>query len=200
MKQSYSLQLTFIIFSLFSMPSYTLAENSSDDDEMALLALLDEQTDIATKTKINADFVPGMVTILSGDDLERKGIHTVWQALGTIPGMEISIDQIGNRSVIVRAMGGEFGSGNLKIMLNQVAMNSALTAQAQSVMSMPIEQVERIEVIRGPGSAIHGEFAYAGVVNVISKKTTNNIFAGAGGNKDRLVGGTMSVPIEISIA
>jgi len=190
MKQSYSLQIAFIIFIVISVPSYTLAENTSDDDEMALLALLEEQTEIATKTKINADFVPGMVTILSGEDLERKGIYTVWQALGTIPGMEIIIDQVGNPAVKVRAMGGEFGSGNLKVMLNQVAMNSALTAQSQPVMNMPIEQIERIEIIRGPGSAIHGEYAYAGVVNVITKQNSKEAFIGMGGNKDRLVGGT----------
>jgi outer membrane receptor for ferrienterochelin and colicin len=184
-------QLTLIFLSFFAASGLSIAsEYSPEDEEMALLALLDDQTEIATKTKINADFVPGMVTILSGEDLERKGIHTVWQALGTIPGMEVSIDQIGNRVVKVRGIGGSFASGNLKIMLNQVAMNSALTAQAQPILNMPIEQIERIEIIRGPGSAVYGEHAYAGVVNVISKKTTKSIFAGAGGNKDRIVGGT----------
>ncbi len=184
-------KIVLITLGFFSASGLSVAaEHSSDDEEMALLALLDDQTEIATKTKINADFVPGMVTILSGDDLERKGIHTVWQALGTVPGMEVTIDQTGARVVKVRGIGGAFASGNLKIMLNKVAMNSALTAQAQPVMNMPIEQIERIEIVRGPGSAVHGEHAYAGVVNVISKKTTKNIFAGVGGNKDRLVGGT----------
>jgi iron complex outermembrane receptor protein len=106
--------------------------------------------------------------------------------------MEISIDKIGSRIVKVRGIGGSFASGNLKIMLNEVAMNSALSALAQPVMNMPIEQIERIEIIRGPGSAIHGEFAYAGVINVITKKNKNRIFSGIGENNERLLGGTYS--------
>ncbi|MCW8931145.1 MAG: TonB-dependent receptor [Gammaproteobacteria bacterium] len=196
MKKFRTLPSIFFMLSFFSASGLVIAEDKTTSDvdvseeEMALLELLDEQTEIATKTKINADFVPGMVTILSGSELEKKGIHTVWQALGTVPGMEVSIDQTGSRVVKVRGIGGAFASGNLKILLNQVSMNSALTAQAQPVMNMPIEQIERIEVIRGPGSAVHGEHAYAGVVNVISKKNTKSVFAGVGGNKDRLVGGT----------
>jgi len=190
MKFKITQQILLIALGFFSISGLSIAtEHSSEDEELALLELLDNQTEIATKTKINTDFVPGMVTVLSGDDLGKKGIHTVWQALGTVPGMEVSIDQIGSKIVKVRGIGGSFASGNLKVMLNEVGINSALTALAQPVMNMPIEQVERIEIIRGPGSAVHGEYAYAGVINIISKKITKEVFTGLGGNKDRLVGG-----------
>ncbi|MCK0506630.1 TonB-dependent receptor plug domain-containing protein [Aromatoleum anaerobium] len=145
-----------------------------------LLAVLDQQTEIATRTKMNADYVPGLVTVLLGDELEALGARTVWEALRLVPGIEPSTDQIGGRQTLVRGVGGTFASGNMKILLNSQSMNSALSANANPVLNMPIEQVGQIEVIRGPGSAIHGEFAYAGVINVITRKDADGVFARAG--------------------
>lgn len=48
-----------------------------------LVAVMEQTTEIATKTRLNADFVPGMVTLLRGDDLEAWGVHTLGQALGS---------------------------------------------------------------------------------------------------------------------
>ena len=45
---------------------------------------------------------------------------------------------------------------------------------------MPVEQVDRIEIIRGPGSTIHGEFALLGVVNIITRKQPNRISSSLG--------------------
>ena len=56
-----------------------------------LLRILDEESAIATKTKLNIDFVPGMVTVLHGRDLLAKGIHTVYEALSLVPGFELSM-------------------------------------------------------------------------------------------------------------
>ncbi len=52
-----------------------------------LLKILDEETTVATKTRLNSDYVPGMVTVLQGEDLEALGIATVWEALSLVPGI-----------------------------------------------------------------------------------------------------------------
>jgi len=158
------------------------AEPASGDDleELQnLLAVLEQQTEIATKTRLNADYVPGLVTVLHAEDVEALGARTVWEALRLVPGLEPSTDQIGGRQTLVRGIGGSFASGNMKILLNGRAMNSALSASANPVLNMPIEQVEHIEVVRGPGSAVHGEFAYAGVLNVITRKDGRAVFGRA---------------------
>lgn len=147
------------------------------EEKEQLLALLDEQTAIATRTRINADFVPGMVSVLHGDSLEARGVRTVWEALALVPGMELAIEKTGRRKILVRGLGNTWASGNLKILLNDVAMNSAELGLAEPVLHIPIEQVERIEVIRGPGAAIYGEYAYMGVINVITRAEENRLFA-----------------------
>ena len=171
-------------------PAFGAPEEAEDsEEELNLLMILQEQTKIATKTKLNADYVPGMVTVLHGDDLEARGVATVWAALALVPGMELTMDRIGERSVTVRGVGVSALSGKLKILLDDVAMNASFNAMGLPVLEMPVEQVERIEVIRGPGSAIHGEFAYAGVVNVISRKGGERFHLRMGENGSRQVGG-----------
>ncbi|HEY0720238.1 MAG TPA: TonB-dependent receptor [Gammaproteobacteria bacterium] len=153
------------------------AENADKDQ---LLALLDEQTAIATRTRMNADYVPGMVTVLRGDDLEARGVRTVWEALALVPGMEMAIEKTGRRKVLVRGLGNTWASGNVKLLLNDICMNSAELGLADPVFNIAIEQVERIEVIRGPGSALYGEYGYMGVINVVTRADASRLFAFGG--------------------
>ena len=147
-----------------------------------LVALLDHQTDLATKCGMNADYIPGMVTVLSGSDMLARGSRTVWEAIALVPGVDQGLDVTGERQLLSRGVGHAYASGNIKILLDGVSMNSSLTATANPVLNLPIEQVERIEVIRGPGSSIYGEYAYAGVVNVItrSRERTLHLQGGQG--------------------
>ncbi len=167
----------------FSVLAIETSAAGDEQQELAeLLALLEEQTTIATKTRLNADYVPGMVTVLHGDKLESTGARTVWDALAYVPGIELAIEETGRKQIVVRGIGRTYASGNVKILLNGVAMNSAQHAYAPPVLSLPIEQIERIEVIRGPGSAIHGEFAYTGVINIITRQGEDHLYARVGDN------------------
>jgi len=153
-----------------------------------LLDLLQEQTSLATKNRLNADYVPGMITVLHGDELIYKGARTVWEALSLVPGIGLSIEETGRKQVVIRGIGRTYASGNSKIFLNGASMNSARLAHANPVMDIPVEQIERIEIIRGPGAAIHGEFALTGVVNVITRKGENSVYLVAGENSTQGAG------------
>ncbi|WP_455218381.1 TonB-dependent receptor plug domain-containing protein, partial [Kaarinaea lacus] len=147
---------------MFSVsPSCLLAADEHDPDAALqdLLQALEQETEIATKTKMNVDFVPGIVTVFYGDDLLARGIRDVKETLALIPGVELSISTVGVAQVFVRGIGTAFSSGKLKVLLNGVPFNATLNVST-TALSLPTEQIDRIEVIRGPGSAIYGEFAY----------------------------------------
>ncbi|WP_245969568.1 TonB-dependent receptor plug domain-containing protein [Thiocapsa rosea] len=155
---------------------------SSDSDDAPLgdlLSLLDQETELATRSGMNADFVPGMATILSGTDMLARGARTVWEALSLVPGISQGLEMTGERQVLSRGVGFGYASGNIKFLLDGVSMNSTLFATANPVLNIPIEQIERIEVIRGPGSSVHGEYAFAGVVNVITRQGDRTLYARA---------------------
>ncbi|MBF0343751.1 MAG: TonB-dependent receptor [Nitrospirae bacterium] len=167
----------------------TSAQGQDLQEEERLIKILDKETEIATKTRLNSDYVPGLVTVLYGEELKAQGMLIVWEALSTVPGIELSIDQTGGKELIIRGIGRTPLSGKVKVLLNGVSMNSAMVGRADPVMNMPIEQVDRIEIIRGPGSVLYGEYAFSGLVNVITKKegqmlftevTSRNVIEGGG--------------------
>ncbi|MBF0629063.1 MAG: TonB-dependent receptor [Magnetococcales bacterium] len=150
-----------------------------------LLAVMAETTEIATRTRLNADFVPGMVTVLKGKELESQGVHTLKEALNLVPGVSF----LSSTGVLSVRGVGAWSSGKVKLLLNGAPFNDTIFAQGKSLVELPIEMVERIEVIRGPGAAVYGEYALNGVVNVITRQEGQrlhgrygsfNTFAGGG--------------------
>jgi iron complex outermembrane receptor protein len=134
-------------------------------------------TQIATKTEMDADLVPGMVTVLKGKDLEDQGFRTVGEALVLVPGIDLNSGMTGSTVSVIR---GITSSVKIKMLLNGVPMNSAMEGSGIAVFYIPIEQVERIEVIRGPGSGLYGEWAYLGVINVKTYQKGNQVFGRVG--------------------
>lgn len=171
-----ALALSLSINSLYA--NSQAAEGAIEGDALfnELLQELEQVTQIATHTKLNIDFVPGMVTVLHGEDLIDQGIHSVTQALATVPGIEISLSNEGQTNYVMRGIGKSFSSGKIKMLVNGRAQNAALSAASTAAL-FPVHVIDRIEIIRGPGSAIYGEYAYAGVVNIILRKNSQVFYA-----------------------
>jgi iron complex outermembrane receptor protein len=154
----------------------------SDQEEMAdLLAILNEETAVATKTKTNADFVPGIVTVLSGDEMEALGFETVGEALSLVPGMQAIRNADGTPSLVVRGIDFPFNSGNVKVLVDSVPLSRQDAGVDGIALQTPIAVVERIEIIRGPGSVVYGEFALMGLVNVVTRAQGGRVLGRFGG-------------------
>jgi iron complex outermembrane receptor protein len=148
------------------------AQAVAQDDDQALqdlLRLLNQQTELVTKTKVNADYVPGALTVLRANELQRYGVRTVKEALSMTPSLEMQHNHLGHTTLVTRGFGTPFSGGTVLLMLDNVNMVSAVTGFPEVILNMPIDQVERIEIIRGAASVLYGGFAYAGVVNVVSR-------------------------------
>ena len=146
------------------------AQESGESSELnEFLDLLAQQTTLATSTRLNADYVPGMFSVIEHEQLQRRGFRTLWEALAAVPGVITTQNETGMRSISIRGIGELFEPSKVKLLLNGKSLNASASATTGTLYNTPVEQIERIEFIRGPGSAIHGEFAYAGVVNVITR-------------------------------
>ena len=154
---------------LFSSSSYLFADEFSD-----LLNEIETTTKIATKNNVETTYAPGIITILTNEELKRQGIKNFYEALKLIPSVDIGLSSTGTKNIITRGVGGITGSGKTKIMINGVGQNS--NASGIIHFNLPIDIIERIEVIRGPASALYGEYAFSGVINIVTKKNTNSIF------------------------
>ena len=146
---------------------------AQDQDPLNLFEDLSDATKISTKTKLNILNSPSVVSVLHADQLKKIGIYTLFDALATVPGIETSmglgggkqINMRGNKSII---------TDKVKFMIDGVSLNAQLSGANFFALNMPIENIDRIEIIRGPASALYGSFAHIGVINVITKQATEH--------------------------
>lgn len=141
-----------------------------DDFELSLMEGLEEVSDIATKTKLNIDRTPAFITILYRETLETQGIDTIYEALSLIPGVELSIEATGAKQVVFR---GIKEKGKIKLLIDGIPINNTFRGSMYHYLDFPTELVDRIEVIRGPGSVLYGSNAINAVINVITKSSSD---------------------------
>jgi len=170
------------------------ATPKSDDELNDLLKVISEETDLATRTRMNRDYVPGMLTVLDGDTLEALGCHTVLDALSLVPGMQTFREISGAPNISVRGIAFPFNAGNTRVLIDSVGLSREDAGLNSAALLTPIEQVDRIEIVRGPSSSLHGAFAFAGVINIVTRSHGRRVFAGVreGG---RVAGGYVSTPV-----
>jgi vitamin B12 transporter len=120
----------------------------------------------ATRSPVSADREPSSVTVVTGEQLRAEGITTAVDALRVVPGL--SLVQTGSyggaTSLFIR--GGE--SKYAKILVDGIPVNDAGGAFDLSTLS--IDNLERIEVVRGPASVLYGSDAMAGVVQLFTRR------------------------------
>ncbi|MBC8236739.1 MAG: TonB-dependent receptor [Helicobacteraceae bacterium] len=162
------------LLSLLLSITILLPTLNADDD---FHALLNEVTDIATKTRLNIDYQPSVVSILHADKLKKIGVRNLHEAIGTLPGVETSILHTGWKQVIMRGNYNPdtFVFDKYKLYIDGVDIGSDLYSTSYYYLDFPIELIERIEVLRGSASTVYGPGAFSGAINVITKSSQSGI-------------------------
>lgn len=120
----------------------------------------------ATPVPIERSALGASVTILDGDDLRRRGVLRVADALRAVPGVVVARNGSFGAVTSVFFRGAE--SDHLQVLVDGVQVNQP--GGAFDFASLTVDDIERIEVVRGPGSALYGSDAVAGVVQVITRR------------------------------
>lgn len=120
----------------------------------------------ATRVPATVDVIPVSVTVLRGVDLAAHGIRTVADALETVPGAHLAETGSygGQTSLFMR--GGE--SDYVKVLLDGVPLNQA--GGGIDLAHLTTDNVDRIEIVRGPVSVLYGSDAMTGVVQIFTRK------------------------------
>jgi vitamin B12 transporter len=143
--------------------------------EQPAAAVLPETVVSATRSELEVDRVPSAVTVITAEQIEQRQYRTVTDALRSVPGL--SIVQTGSpgqlTSVFLRGM----PSDATQVMLDGIPINQGLSG-AFNFADLTTDNVERIEVVRGPQSTVYGPRAGGGVVNIITKRGTTDSHVG----------------------
>lgn len=167
--------------------------NADDIDEFE--SLLDNASDIATKKSLNVDYLPSVVTVIDAQTFIDGGIQNVGEALNMLPGIQMQVNRMGYTTTTIRGLKSPnaYRSDKIKILIDGVAMNNEAQGSSSFYMDFPMQLIEKIEVLRGPGSTIYGAGAFYATVNIITKlgneKEDNRLFIGTGSYDDATIGG-----------
>jgi iron complex outermembrane receptor protein len=123
--------------------------------------------DVATQTKQNEHYQPYIISVFKSKDLEKVGVCNLKEALELVPGVDMATDNINIKVPIFRGSN-PLAYGQTKLFIDGVFVNNLFFDAYSEYLSMPIEMIKRVEVIRGPGSKTDGVNAYAGSINVVT--------------------------------
>ncbi len=171
--------------SLFA--SSVQADPMAVEEDLLLLYEDEEMVSIATGTRKPIHLAPSVASVITAREIDAMGARTLDEVLETVPGLHVSKSTVRNSSIY--SIRGIHTDQNPQVLLlvNGLPFNDIITGSRPPLFRLPVENIARIEVIRGPGSAVFGADAFAGVINVITKDGSDidgNVFGLRGGSFD----------------
>ena len=124
---------------------------------------LDTMVVTATRTMKQIQEVPSSISVVTAKDIEAHNVMDVEQAIQRLPG--VYMDKSASGSIQLRGM----STTNVLVLVDGQQMNSTYNGGVD-LKSIPVETIERIEVLRGAASSIYGGHAVAGVINITTKE------------------------------
>lgn len=147
-----------------------VAQGLEAEEDLALAYGGKDTVSIATGTQQALRRAPAVASVITAEDIAAMGAVNLDEVMETVPGVHVARNGISNTANYV--MRGVFNANNPQILMlqNGVPMTLMFLGNKGGVWGgLPLENVARIEVIRGPGSALYGADAYSGVINIITK-------------------------------
>ncbi len=145
---------------LFSVSNNVGAEGDASDYDLGQVVVT------ATKTERILSDVPIRTEVISSDEISAKGATNLYEALESVPGIRVEQQCSYCNFSDVRMQGLE--SGHVQILIDGQPLFTGVTS-VYGLQQIPASMIDRIEVVKGPGSALYGSSAIAGVINVITK-------------------------------
>lgn len=172
-------------FTLTGLPLYA---NESDLLEMDLESLLQVTITGSTLRQESLQTVPASVSVFTRAQLDLLGLDYLHELMGLVRGFQTirGADSPFSYAFSVRGRRQSGQSREVLVLVDGRIFTDPRTGGVESAFHLyPLANIEKIEFIRGPASAIYGSGAFTGVINIVSPKQTNNLKLGVGENQKR---------------
>ena len=144
--------------SLFNLQVYT--------PESELQKVLNKNVSVSA-LKLSSRESPSIITVINRDEIQNSGARDLTDVLRLVPGFDVMQDL---QFVLGLSLRGSWANeGKVLVMVDGVPFNELLYQSVAVGNRFPIDAIERIEIIRGPGSAVYGGSAEYGVINIITR-------------------------------
>src|SRR6202045_2239014 len=165
-----------------------LAQNLPDVTAMSVEDLMNVQvTSVSKRTQKLAD-AAAAIFVITQEDFRRSGATSIPEALRMVPGLEVARIDENKWAIGSRGFNGRFDNKLLVLIAGRSVYTPLFSGVYWNVQDVMLEDIDRIEVIRGPGATLWGANAVNGVINIITKKakaTQGGLVTAGGGNEER---------------
>jgi iron complex outermembrane receptor protein len=122
---------------------------------------------VATKTRMTVEDAPSIVSVITGEEIRNMGARNLADVMRTVPGFDPVCNSESFPRIYIRGMASQGTNKSIKIMIDGHAMQPM---RADDFERLPVAGISKIEIIRGPGSALYGTGAFLGVINMVTYK------------------------------
>lgn len=161
--------ITWAVLTALTVPAYAASADGTADGSAVTTK---DVVVTATRTEADVKMVPNTVEVITADDIEKLGATDVYSALRLADNVQIMNTSTGfGHRISMRGM----SSDSTLILINGQRTAIEDTETTQNLLALDrinVHNIERIEIIRGAASAQYGSDALAGVINIITKKST----------------------------
>ncbi|MHB8811602.1 MAG: TonB-dependent receptor plug domain-containing protein [Desulfobulbaceae bacterium] len=167
---------TFLFLGLLVAHEAGAAMAAESDAQLATLLAMDlEQlvnieVSLATGTPKSLKLAPAVASVITAEEIKRTGATTLDQALETVPGLHVYPNgtNIFQSNWSIRGIQSGLNP-HVLLLVNGIPLLSLTNGHRPYGLQLPVSMISRIEIMRGPGSAVHGADAFAGTINVITR-------------------------------
>ncbi|WP_394201182.1 TonB-dependent receptor plug domain-containing protein [Marinagarivorans algicola] len=169
------LSLIVLFFTVVSLPELWAQEQSMSADDLIdlpLEALMQMDTTVVSASKRDETLKnsPAAIYVIGKEDLRRAAISNIPDALRMVPGMQVAKVSSNEWAVSARGLGGRYARYLLVLIDGRSIYTSLFSGVNWDEQNISLEDIERIEVVRGPGGSLWGANAVNGIVNIITRK------------------------------
>src|SRR5438552_8527476 len=155
---------------LCASPAPGRAQTRPQDLASATLEdLLNIQITSASRKEQRADETPAAVSVLTQDDIGRSGIRTLSEVLRLVPGVQVAQINSSTWAVSIRGLNDQFSNKLLVLIDGRSIYKRNFSGVFWDLEDVVLDDIDRIEVVRGPGGTVWGANAVNGVINVVTK-------------------------------
>ena len=179
--------ITFLAALFLSIPAWS-QQKPDDVTSQSIEDLMNIQVTSVSKKEQKLSRVAAAIFVITQEDIRRSGATNVPDLLRMVPGMDVGQIDSDAWAISARGFNEEFSDKLLVMVDGRSVYTQTFAGVFWDGLGLPLEDIERIEVIRGPGGSIWGANAVNGVINIITKKpsdTQGGLAIAGGGNVDQ---------------
>ncbi len=181
--------LTISSLSISVTPAPCTASRTEPDlTDLSLEALMDIEVTSVSKRAQKLSDAAAAIFVITQEDIHRSGASNVPQLLRMVPGLHVAQIDANKWSVTSRGFSGRFANKLLVLIDGRSVYTPIFSGVFWEAQDIMLEDIDRIEVIRGPGASLWGANAVNGVINIVSKKakdTQGGLVTAGGGTEER---------------